>query len=158
MENKTLKRIASHTVAVVLGLLFASCIRNTSPSIVTKEVIKEVRVEVPVQVIKEVVTTVEIEKIKYRYRNRYIRVMPDRNYTVYNNFTNVLKYRHRVYGLLGAGPRDLKTTKVKYGYEVDIKNKVVVGFGYQYSFYKNYNIGLEFLSNNTHLISYGYSF
>lgn len=154
MENKT-KKLASHTVALVLGLMFASCVRSPRTEIVTveKEVIKEVPVDrvIEKEIIKYItkikkvfVHVVHVENLEPQYVEQYS--------------VSVVRYSQRLSLLGGVGPKSLLVTPLSNGYLAEISNGFVWGVGYQLRVYKRHNVGLQFLSNKTSMLSYGFDF
>jgi len=155
MENKNIKRIASHTVAIVIGLMFASCVMSPRVSIVEKpvEVIKEVRVEVPVEIIKEVVKTVT--KIKNVVEYRYLLVYEPSGPFI--RVDNTPAAKNRLYLAAGAGYSRLSTSFRGSSVEVKRVNDLVMGLGYQRKF-NNFVLGGLILTNGTVLGTIGEDF
>jgi hypothetical protein len=157
MDNSKLKKIASHTVAIVVGLLLATQCQGPKTQIVTKEVIKEVKVEVPVEVIKEVVKYKRKTKIVHHYAPP---IIVEKNVCEYSYYYDlgVLAARHRVSLKAGRGPKSLKTTAITNGYQVELDRGFIFGASYDYRFSGPFSVGVEALSNQSYLGSLGVEF
>lgn len=154
-ENNKFKRVASHTVAVVIGLILASCVRSPRVEVVDREVIKEVKVEVPVEVIKEKVVEKEVVKYKYKWRTKVVKTdCPPQH--VENYSVSVTRYSNRLSLLAGVGPKGLKVTTIPGGYQVEAGQGFVWGAGYALRLVGPHNVGLQFLNNGTSSLVYGY--
>jgi hypothetical protein len=155
--NSKFKKFASHTVAVIIGLIIASCAR--SPRVEIVEVPKEVIKHVPVE--HHHVVTKEVVKWKTKIKKVYV-------YNDYDGLHDAILYyvRHHVkvdrehrlslYG--GVGPKRLYTSKVTGGYKVELEKDIVLGVGYAYNLDSKYSIGFNVFSNETFLAALGIDF
>jgi hypothetical protein len=148
-----MKKFASHTIAVVVGLILATCTRSPRVEIVEKEVLKEVPVEVVKEVVVERVVTKTKTEVVYRYAPPYI---VELHKTLFSTYKIYHEHRFSIFG--GVGPVGLKISPVLGGYKVKTKRDLVIGAGYSYNLDSRFSVGLLGLSNATFLGSIGYSF
>jgi len=136
MENSKLKTIASHTVAIVIGIMFAVSLKSPRVEIIDAGV-HEIH-EVPVEVIKEVV------KWKTKVIRESYEVIVDEPCTEINYIHNhvMVDREHRVSFLSGLGP----------------KKEFVFGAGYALNITNAYSVGFSTLSNKSYLFSVGMDF
>lgn len=153
MDNSKLKRFASHTVAVVVGLVIASqCQGPNKVSVVEKEVIKEVKVEVPVEKI------VEKEVVVYKYKTKIekVYVSGDTHVVKVIKHYSVVDKKHRISLYGGSAPSgNLAVTPFTGGYLVSTPRTAVFGVGYAYNLDSKYSVGFNAFSNQSYLVSIG---
>jgi hypothetical protein len=148
------KKIASHIVAVVVGLMLATCTRSPRVETQVVEVIKEVPVEVIKEVLVEKVVVKTVTEIEYRYVDpTFLIEIHDTLYRTYH-----IHNEHKLSIFAGIGPVGLRITPVSNGYRVKTKKDLVIGAGYSYNLDSKYSVGFVGLSNNTYLASLGVGF
>ena len=155
-----MKTTASHVIVFVLGLMFAINIKSPRTEI---------------KVMDKIVTDVVVkEKIVYRDRvvkkKVFVHIfhtekgeekIPLREYTqaeIENIYVYVTRYSQRLTLLAGVGPKRVRVTPVVGGYNADVTMSGVFGVGYQLRLYKQHNVGVQILNNNTGLVSWGLDF
>ena len=149
MENSKLKKVASHTVAVVVGLMLATCSRNPKTQVVTREVVKEIKVEVPIQVIKEVVVT---QVIREPYE-----VIVDEPCREVEVIHRTVAAKNRLMGMVGRGPDDLNAS-YNGSYHFSVGYGIIAGMGYSRLIDESMSLGVIGLSNGTFLGTMGVDF
>jgi hypothetical protein len=152
--NSTFKRIASHVVAVVAGLLLATQCRSPRVEFVEKEVVKEVKVEV----VKEVEVEKIIEKIVKVPRKCPKPLHTKEEVTQLIEYHVSIQHPNRLSLLAGSGKRGLNTKKIPGGYEVSQDVGLVGGVGYSVRLYKQYNLGVQVFTNSSVMGEFGIDF
>ena len=151
-----MKTTASHVIVFVLGLMFAINIKSPRTEI---------------KVMDKIVTDVVVkEKIVYRDRVVKKKVFVHIFHTekeppqecpmghTENTYVYVTRYSQRLTLLAGVGPKRVRVTPVVGGYNADVTMSGVFGVGYQLRLYKQHNVGVQILNNNTGLVSWGLDF
>jgi hypothetical protein len=155
MDNSKLKKFASHTVAVVVGLFLATQCQGPKTSIVEKEVIKEVKVEVPVEKIVEKV----VEKIKYvKVPRKCPKAINQDEVTELIEYHVSIQHENRLSLLGGVGPNGLNKKTTSTGYMVEANTGPLFGLGLSHRVHKQYSIGVQVLNNASVLGELGVDF
>jgi hypothetical protein len=145
-----IQKIASHTVAVVIGLVIASCTRSPRVEIVEKVV--HHHTEVPVEKIVEKV----VEKIVVKTKTEVVvkEMCPLIIEQIFRDISPKAK-KHRISAMFGVGPRGLRVKSLANGSEVSTDYDLVGGLGYSYKTDRKFSVGVQALTNYTFLGTLG---